>query len=148
MNQASFNQTLQNIHYANGRVIKLAYETIQDNGVVKATIGYYRLGIDHNKIKRVQDKRAQMIANGKTPQVRHSKDKYIDKYFVATPNGELKLKIFPIFNSHMRATTTYSYNGQERTKQWLIDNGLLKVSDSGEERTMFTIFLKNLVAIG
>lgn len=147
-NQQAFEQALKGIKYANGRVIKLTYETIQDNGVVKATIGYYRLGIQHSHIKRVQDKKAQQIANGQVPQTRTSKDTYVNEYFIQAPNGDLKLKIYPTFNSHMKSQTTYTYNGQNVAKQWLIDNGLIKVRQYNEEPTMFTIWLKNLVAIG
>ena len=147
--QQAFENALKNINYVNGRYVKVTYQTLSDNGVSKITTSSYRLGVDYNKIKRVQNKRAMQMAMGIETKPRKSQDTFINKYFMQTPNGDLKLRLFPKNNKHTKSHTTYYLNDKPTTKQWLIDNGLLKEKQySNEEPIMLTIFLKNVLAIG
>lgn len=145
--QEAIELALQNIHYVNGRYVKITYEHIYDNGVSKVVKGSYRLGINYSNIQRVKDKRANDLAMGIQPKTKTTSDIVINNYVVLNKNGELKLKLFTNPNKNMRAKVDYFYNGQPTTKQWLLDNGLLK-DKASEQPIMFTIMAKNLLAIG
>ena len=145
--QQQVEDRLNAINYYNGRAITIIYGKDYGNGVEKVVKYYGRLGVNYNHISRVIAQRELKKAMGIEPKQRKSSDTTINTYLILNKNGELKLRIVPLFNNHMKAKSDYYYNGNPTTKQWLIDNGLLKEQER-ETPNEFTIMLKNLIALG
>ena len=158
MNQVQFNNSfatqqdvenaLQKIKYVNGRFVKVTFKNVASNGVTKIITGYYRLGINYGHIKSVQEENANRIANGIKKKAKVNNDTTINEYLVVNPNGELKLKMFPIPNSKNRTMVDYFLNGIQTTKQWLVDNGYLKVKPKKPVAKQMTIMVRDILAIG
>jgi len=146
--QQEFNDALESMGYKVGRIAKITYQHPLDNEVTKVTIGYYKMGYPYKNDSRVKEAQALREAMGIEKKPRATTDTTIDNYFILNKLGELKLKLFTTINKHLKSKTTYYYKGNEVSKQWLLDNGLIKEQPTRDKPTMITIMLKNLLAIG
>lgn len=126
--------------YINGRYVKAQWQSItqtKNYTLVKKSSGVVRMGIAYSNLKANKEKDTQGLPYGQFE---------IDNVLIEH-NGKKQVRMYPSACPKHRTHTTYIYNGVEKTKQELIEMGVIKVKPY-QERLCFNVKLENLIALG
>lgn len=131
--------------YRKGSYTKLVYETtkeIKNKGILKKKTSMVgRLGINYYKMKENIHKEISPRLWGENMDgfenyiVEHTKDGVTNYY----------LKVFVSKNKNHKAKTNYIFNGEETTKQKLLEEKIIR---ENKIESTFTINIKNIVSLG
>ena len=103
-----------------GVIRKIHYTKNMPNGVFKDTISYVRFITDYENVAVIIEKRN----NGIEKANRVYTDTFVNAFISVNKEGREKVRVYTIPNNeNLKAHTTYTLNGVETTKQYLIDNG-------------------------
>lgn len=129
-----------------GTFLHIEYMKEEQKGehlLVKESSGVYRIGINYANLKTQKNKVTGPLAWGEWV-------KCYENYLLShTKKGETEenfyLRIYT--TDSVKTVSRYFLDGVERTKQWLIDNGFIKVKKS-ERLDCFCVNVKNITKIG
>ena len=126
--------------YINGRYVKAQWQSItqtKNYTLVKKSSGVVRMGIAYSHLKQNKDVETKGLSYG------HFE---IDNVLIEH-NGKKQVRMYPSACPKHRTHTTYIYNGVEKTKQELIEMGVL---DSKPRKAVpcFNVKLENLISLG
>lgn len=138
MNKEQFESIYKN--YKKGTLISGEWQSITQTktySLVKISKGVVRMGIAYSNLKANKEKDTQGLPYGQ----------FEINNVLIEHNGKYQVRLYPSKCKNHRTHTTYYYNGIEKTKQELIDMGVIKVKPY-QERLCFNVKLENLIALG
>lgn len=110
--------------------------------VMKVTQGVFRLGVRYSKLKVNIGKQVQPLKGGTW-----KKDYENLLIESSAKEGQINLRVYTTNNHKHRAKTTYYLNGEEVSKQYLLDNGYIKDYQK-DHLDLFLVNLENVIRIG
>lgn len=127
-----------------GTFQKMLSKTQITEDVVKQVESVIKVGILNKNRKEILEK--NKIINDKLPYGSYLIDKYIIEH--TNKNGEYNLYL-RYYTTHHRPKVKYFYQGQEVTKQYLIDNKIITESKlKSNDSSVRNINIKNIIRLG
>ena len=113
----------------------------KEDNIIKHSNGTYRLGIGYYNINGNQDKERK-------PSTKGNFEEGLENYIIKRidKNGN-EVNYLRVYTTNHKTTSQWTLNGQEVTKEWLIDNGYISKSKS-QPIDCFDINIDNIISIG
>jgi hypothetical protein len=113
----------------------------KEDNIIKHSNGTYRLGIGYYNINGNQDKERK-------PSTKGNFEEGLENYIIKRidKNGN-EVNYLRVYTTNHKTTSQWTLNGQEVTKEWLIDNGYISKTKS-QPIDCFDINIDNIISIG
>lgn len=136
----------QNLKIKNGAFTSVEYcsypkplKAYKGHEIKKVTKGIYRLGIAYKNLASKKDIQTEKLPYGQWV------DNWVNK--LIERDGKYQLRLYMTNNRKHKSHTKWYLDGQEITKQELIEMGAISESNSNHIE-MFNVHLENVIRIG
>ena len=141
-------EEFEQLNIKNGKWVAIKYSSnpkplkeFKNHTITKVTEGVYRLGIAYCNLKSKIGVKTENLPYG------HWESEF--KNLLLSHDGNDYLRIYTTNNPKHKSHTTYYLDGEEITKEELIEMGAMSESQSKSKHTeLFNVKLENVIQIG
>lgn len=161
MKKETLLQAIDNKQIKKGVIIKAKWQSFpnkKNTDIVKVSEGFVKTGIFYGNLRVIKERNLTDnvtidLNTYVSPFKNYHTVKGYETYLLEhNDNGKTNVILYlPYGFKNLKSTVKYYYKGNEVSKQWLLDNGLVKdymVTSGNNETGRFTVDINNLLQLG